>query len=272
MDPPWTTEMEPHRTLSGHRQHRCARLTSNGLSTAEHNTDPRLQQIHPTSCLLFPAVPATSVATSVTTPRSAPPLSVSATTVRPHYTKPGQDCRLHRLLFRQAARPRVKRLPSSPYHRGQAVLPLPRSGPCPGRLPYPPPERRRHQRSLLQLWPARSPCPHLPYSSRCRSRPWWPRWPRWFRRLRTWRFRRRSSPCHLLQVRRPQPLCPRLPGPGHEVLRLRQAWSHLPRLHRSQRRSSQHRRQDLLPVRRGRSHLARLPPEGCQHPRDPRRG
>lgn len=70
----------------------------------------------------------------------------------------------------------------------------------------------------------------LPYS-RCRSHR--SSWSWCWRSLQGWLCRRPwwvcRWPCHqLLQVRWPQPLRSRLPGSGHEVLRLRQAWSHLP--------------------------------------------
>ncbi|KAH6842250.1 hypothetical protein B0I37DRAFT_194654 [Chaetomium sp. MPI-CAGE-AT-0009] len=76
----------------------------------------------------------------------------------------------------------------------------------------------------------------------------------------------------MLQVRRTEPLRSRLPGAGDEVLCLRQARPHFPRLHRSQRRPPQHGRQDLLPVRRGRTHLARLRQQARSPRRDAARG
>lgn len=98
---------------------------------------------------------------------------------------------------------------------------------------------------------ARLPQPRRCWSgsrSPCRTRWLWWLWTRWL-----WRC---SPACDLLQVRWTKPLCPGLPGSGHEVLCLRKARSHLEGLPGSQRRPSEHCWQDLLPVRRGRSHLA----------------
>ncbi|KAK0615212.1 hypothetical protein B0T17DRAFT_380812 [Bombardia bombarda] len=109
----------------------------------------------------------------------------------------------------------------------------------------------------------------LPQPCQWRNGPWRPGWPWWIRRLWwTWRFRWRTSPGYLLQVRWTQPLRPRLPGSVNEVLCLRQAWTHLARLHRSERRPSQHCRQVLLRMRRGRTYLSRLPPEEQHQWRD----
>ncbi|KAK4133889.1 hypothetical protein BT67DRAFT_34291 [Trichocladium antarcticum] len=102
-----------------------------------------------------------------------------------------------------------------------------------------------------------------PPGSRCRPQRA-PGGPRWLC-AGTWRVRpQRRAPGDVLQVRWPEPLCARLPGPGHEVLCVRQARAHLARLHGAQRRAPQPRRQDVLPVRRGRPHLARLPQDRRQ--------
>ncbi len=94
------------------------------------------------------AGPATSAATSATTPRSVRLPNGSATTVS-RLVALKDRLELSRAHSRQAAGPRVERMPAAAHHRGEAVLPLPGSGSRPGRLPDAAPERRQHRRPLL---------------------------------------------------------------------------------------------------------------------------
>ncbi|KAI0206983.1 hypothetical protein F4808DRAFT_16737 [Astrocystis sublimbata] len=99
-------------------------------------------------------------------------------------------------------RPRIQPMSPSSNDRSQAVLPLPRTGSRPGRLPYTPSEwHRRWQRSLLQLWTAWPSCPRMPQPHRCQHGPWCrcpPNGPRRIRRLRTRWLRWRPSPANML--------------------------------------------------------------------------
>lgn len=90
----------------------------------------------PPICLLSLVVPATNVAMSATMLKFAPHPSAYATTVRFLPTSTCATAVLTNYIHRQAAWPRVQRLPPSSNDRGKTVLPLPGSRSRSSRLPY----------------------------------------------------------------------------------------------------------------------------------------